>query len=754
MADREILQLTSESRSQPQHETILQVALPVPLYSLFDYLPPEGVEAATLPPGVRLRLPFRQRQLVGVLVATRSPEAEGFSGKLRRASTLLDPQPLLSGETLALLRWAADYYRHPLGEVICSALPARLRQGKAPLDPHQPEIGWQLTRDGAQRPLTKLARAPRQASVVALLQQRPQCSEAELRQQLGNVRDPLKRLHHHGWIEATAMRPLPAIESETGPPLNREQQQAVSAVTAALGHFASFLLDGVTGSGKTEVYLQLTQAVLRRGGQVLILVPEIGLTPQLVRRLQRRIAAPLARLHSALAEGERERNWQQARSGIARVVVGTRSAIFTPLPELALILVDEEHDLSYKQQEGFRYSARDLAIVRARHCRCPVVLGSATPALESLYNVSRQRYQSLPLRQRAGAAQPPRLELIDVRGKRMVAGLSPSLLQLVSDTLASDAQVLLFLNRRGYAPLLLCRNCGWFAECRRCDARMTLHLDRGILWCHHCGAQRPPETGCPKCGNPTLVPAGEGTERLESELSRRFVGVPVVRIDRDSTSRKGSFEQRLEEIRAGHHSLLIGTQMLAKGHHLPNVTLVGILDVDQGFYGVDYHAMERMAQTIIQVAGRAGRAERPGRVVMQTRHPDHPLLLTLLREGYAAFARAALEERRQAALPPFHSQALLRAEALDAELPKRFLHEVQQCLTSSPPELLRGVEILGPIPAPMERRAGYLRAHLLLQATTKNALQRLLAAHITALPRLPSAAKVRWSIDVDPMEMM
>ncbi len=730
-----------------ENPPLLRIAIPAPLYTLFDYLPPGDVAADQLRPGIRVKVPFGRGKRIGVLVATHVEGDPDMASKLKAVEQVIDTTPLLDDETLKLLRWAADYYRHPPGEVICSALPPRLRDGKMVTE-HR-TIGLRLVA-GAETSPDTLARAPRQQAIYQTLAQQGPLSEAELRERQGDCHAPLRALCDKGMVERFEMADIPAPAQTSPLRLNPQQQAAIDAVADNLGRFQPLLLDGVTGSGKTEVYLQAANLCLARGGQVLILVPEIGLTPQLLRRFRRRIAAPIAVLHSGLAAGEREAAWHRVRTGRARLLIGTRSAIFTPMPDLALILVDEEHDLSYKQQEGFRYSARDLAVVRANQRGCPLLLGSATPSLESLRNVALGRYQALRLDHRAGNARPPSLERIDIRTRKLDAGLSPPLLQAIAATIAADHQVLLFLNRRGYAPLMVCRDCGWFLQCRRCDARMTLHLGMNLLWCHHCGAQRRPDPRCPDCGGEAVEPVGQGTERLQQSLARRFPETPILRIDRDSTSRKGSFEQRLEEIRQGHASILVGTQMLAKGHHFPNVTLVGILDVDQGFYGVDYHAMERMGQTIVQVAGRAGRADLPGRVVLQTRHPDHPLLETLLQEGYRAFAQEALRERKLAGLPPYRFQALFRAEAHKPEPPRQFLDQVRQYLLqgSSP-----GIEVLGPIPAPMEKRAGRFRVHLLVQSASRARLQQLLAARIPEIARLKGIGKVRWSIDVDPQEM-
>ncbi len=729
-------------------QLILRVAVPAPLYHCFDYLPPVDATADQLVPGVRVRVPFGRGERCGLLLELVSP-AEGDGRRLKAAQAILDPLPLFSAGDLALLRWAAGYYHHPIGEVIANALPVRLRKGEAPV-PVLQRI-WSLTALGEQQQPDALRRAPKQAELLTLLRESGgSLEQAQILQICGSCQPALKALAGKGWISMDDRLPEQCGTAPVPPPsrLNADQQHAVEAVD--LERFGACLLDGVTGSGKTEVYLDLVSKVLAAGRQALVLVPEIGLTPQLIRRFERRLGRGLAVLHSGLAAGERERAWHLARLGHADVVLGTRSALLTPLPRLGLIVVDEEHDLSFKQQDGFRYSARDLAVIRAQRADCPVILGSATPSLESLQNARAGRYTHLRLTQRAGDAQPARMDLLDIRSVRMEAGLSPVLLQKLRETLDAGNQALLFINRRGYAPIVTCHACGWVAQCRRCDARMTLHAASRLLWCHHCGSQRRQDEKCPECGDTDLRSLGQGTERVEQVLAGCFPDVGIARIDRDSTRRKGSLDQLLNGIRNGKYSLLLGTQMLAKGHHFPDVTLVGILDVDQGLFGADFRAAERMAQLIIQVAGRAGRAEKPGRVLIQTRHPDHPMMQLLVHRGYAAFAEEMLAERQAAAFPPFSYQALLRAEAPREQAPRAFLDEARALAES-----LSGgrVELWGPVPAPMERRAGRFRAHLLLQADQRADLQRLLSAWVHRLAALKSARRVRWSIDVDPQEM-
>ena len=520
---------------------------------------------------------------------------------------------------------------------------------------------------------------------------------------------------------------------------------------ARLGEFSPFVLDGVTGSGKTEVYLRLIETTVARGRQALVLIPEIGLTPQLLARFRERLSCRVAALHSGLSDGERLSSWTHARNGTADVLVGTRSAVFVPLARPGLFIVDEEHDLSFKQQDGFRYSARDLAVVRARDAGAPVVLGSATPSLEAIENVRRGRYRRLELPHRAGGATPPRIDVVDLRARPFDNGLCDVLVEALEETKARSEQALLFINRRGYAPRLMCYACGWIADCDRCDAHLVFHREDGRMRCHHCAAERALVDECPGCGSKNVRRLGLGTERVARALERRIEGLRVARMDRDAIRRRGSLEALLDRVHAGEVDAVVGTQMLAKGHHFPNVTLVAILDADAGLFGIDFRATERMAQLLLQVAGRAGRGDRTGRVLLQTHHPEHPLLRVLVLEGYRKFCAEALAERRGARLPPFASFALVRAEALQRDAPQSFLRDAGACASARPHP---GVSVLGPVPSPMERRAGRYRAQLLVDATSRGALQRFLPEWIAELESLPSARKVRWSVDVDPQEMV
>ncbi|ANB02104.1 primosomal protein N' [Ectothiorhodospira sp. BSL-9] len=728
--------------------SIVQVAVPTPLHGHFDYLPPTQGPLPTV--GARVRVPFGRRRVVGLVVG-HGQTSDLPEGRLKHIEAVLDETPLLDTPLLNLLRWAADYYHHSLGDVISTALPNNLRQGKAAMA--RGIERYRLTQAGQATAPDTLTRAPRQASVLHRLQTHPEGLTLEqLRaDQDSEPRPALKALIDKGLVASHHQPCLepPRVERPDAPVLNEAQQLAVSRITASLGGFTCHLLEGVTGSGKTEVYLHAIEQVLERGLQCLVLVPEIALTPQLLERFRQRLNTPIAVLHSSLNEGERHCAWLSARSGEAGVIIGTRSAVFVPWARPGLVIVDEEHDSSLKQQEGFRYHARDLAVMRGHREAVPVVLGSATPSLESLGNVERGQYQRIELPGRAGGAVAPRLKVLDVRQQFMDEGLSTALLDAMQRHLEADGQVLLFLNRRGFAPALICHDCGWVADCHRCDARMTWHAGARRLRCHHCGHETGIPVRCPSCGS-ALAPRGQGTERIEQALHKHFPQYPAIRIDRDSTRRKGSLESALEGVREGRYRILVGTQMLAKGHDFPNVTLAAILDADQGLFSVDFRAVERLAQTIIQVAGRSGRALRAGEVMIQTHQPDHPLLSSLLGGGYTAFARTALTERREAALPPYASLALLRAEAADAQAPLAFLEKARDHLQSlSPP----GIHPWGPAPAPMERRAGRYRAHLLLHAPRRQDLQQALTPWLPELTRLPGARQVRWSIDVDPVDL-
>jgi primosomal protein N' (replication factor Y) len=728
---------------------VWRVVLDMPLRRPFDYLPPEDYAGGSIRPGVRVRVPFGRRRLIGVVT-----EEAAFSAiapeRLKPILEVLDPEPVLDAAMLALLKWAAEYYHHPIGEVFAAALPKALRLG-APASAVRRR--WIASADGRAAHLRgEPRRAPRQRAMLLQLIEKEGCSVEELTALAPNARALLRALGARGWVEALD-EPLiaPAVPADVqaeGFALNTEQVSAVEAIGAGLSSFGAYLLHGITGSGKTEVYLHLVARVLAQGRGALILVPEIALTPQLVGRFRERFTAPLALLHSGLSDTERLQAWRQAFTGEARIVLGTRSAVFAPVRALGLIVVDEEHDASFKQHEGgFRYSARDLAAVRAQQAAVPVVLGSATPAFETLYNAAAGRYQRLTLPRRTGQAQAPRLGLIDLRVNAVQAGISTPAIEAIRRHLNAAGQVLVFLNRRGYAPTLLCTACGWTAACDACDARLTVHQAIKRLRCHHCGADAPLPASCAQCGF-ALRPVGQGTQRLEEKLAELFPEVPRLRLDRDAVRSKGDIEAAMQRMVSGDARILVGTQMVTKGHDFPNVTLVVVMNADQGLFSTDFRAPERLAQTIVQVAGRAGRGDRPGEVLIQTEFPDHPLLRSLLAQGYDGFARTALIEREQARWPPYSRLAAVRDSAKSAAAALAFLTDARR-RARLPPR----VRLFGPVPAAMAKRAGRYHAQLLIESADRGALHRFLESWIGEIEQLPSSRRVRWALDVDPLEL-
>jgi primosomal protein N' (replication factor Y) (superfamily II helicase) len=729
---------------------ILRVALDTPLRRLFDYLPAASPAGFPALPGSRVRVPFGRTRRVGVIVQG-TDTSEIPANRLKPILEVLDSEPILDPAALALLTWAADYYHHPLGEVLASALPKALRLGAPSV---ASEERWVATALGAETAAAgEPRRAPKQRSLLALLAASGGASAAELDAQAHPWREAARALLARGLIASSEVplnaAPARATLRSTGPALLPEQEAAVSAVAEALGAYRGFVLHGITGSGKTEVYLRLVERVVTAGRRALVLVPEIGLTPQLLNRFRERFDTALAVLHSALTDAERLSAWRAAYSGEARIVLGTRSAVFAPVPDLGLIVIDEEHDASFKQHEGgFRYSARDLAVMRARHAGVPVLMGSATPSLETLHNAQAGRYTRLRLERRAAQAQPPVLKLIDLRTSALQSGLSTPALLAIERHLAQDGQALVFLNRRGYAPTLLCTACGWIAPCRECDARLTVHLNAGRLRCHHCGADAALPERCPVCGF-AVKSVGQGTERVEETLARLFPKVAIARLDRDVVRRRGDLEEVMQRMSSGEARILVGTQMVTKGHDFPNVTLVVVLNADQGLFSADFRAPERLAQTIVQVAGRAGRGSKPGEVLIQTEFPEHPLLRSLLASGYDGFATAALAERSQAAWPPFSRLAALRDSAKTASAALEFLSDAR-ALAQRPP---RGVRLLGPVPAAMAKRAGRYHAQLMVESRARAELHGFLHEWLPQVEALGSARAVRWSLDVDPIEL-
>ena len=677
----------------------LSVALDVPLAGLFDYRADRPV-----PIGARVIVPFGHRKLIGVVIDT--PQVPAFdAAQIKAVDQILDDLPPLPSDWIRLAGFAAQYYQRPLGEVMLPALPAGLRKVTA----------YQGKRS-AGGPVQRLDK--RKAPVPSL------------------------------------------IAADQTPVLNAQQADAVRVINALDGH-KTLLLHGVTGSGKTEVYLHAAQAVLARGQQVLFMVPEINLTPQLEQSLRARLAAlaganALAVLHSGLAEGERLRAWLSVQRGHAQVLLGTRLSIFTPMPKLGLIIVDEEHDASYKQQDGLRYSARDLAVWRAHDRQVPVILGSATPSLESWYHAERGHYLKLSLAHRARAVELPAVRLVDTRRLVLQQGFSPQLVDAIQERLDQGQQALIFLNRRGYAPVLNCASCGWVSQCPRCSAYTVLHRGSGRrhrLQCHHCGYQVQAPHACPDCGDQDLRPMGRGTQRVEEHLAELFPQARIARIDADSTRLKGSAAALFAKVHAGEFDLLVGTQMVAKGHDFVNLGLVGVLNADAMLFAQDFRAPERLFSQLMQVAGRAGRHVKGGEVIIQTDYPDQPVYQSLVRHDYAGFAQYSLAERESIGLPPCAFQALLTAEARELKLALDFLAQARAWLQERIGDGGAALTLYDPVPLRVVRVANIERAQLLIESLHRPTLQVFLAQWSAALPELAAKARVRYQLEVDPLEI-
>lgn len=719
----------------------IAVAVPGKFYLNLHYISPLAVAV-----GARVRITLRNKPCVGVVVA-HGGEPAGM--KLIPIVEIIDSAPLLDAATLKLLRWASDYYAHPQGDVICSSLPTLLSQGELASTSCQTQ--YKLSTTAPADAKEQLARAKSQLALFSQFIAADQYSSDDLKA-FGHKPTALKALVDKGWLtrlEAPATCPSNP-NPQAGPKLNAEQLSAVGEITDALDKHQCFVLQGITGSGKTEVYLQAAIASLAAQRSVLILVPEIGLTPQFISRVRTRIAAPLTVLHSGLSNKQRKDHWLFAQSGQAKVIVGTRSAIFAPIPDLGLIVVDEEHDPAFKQQEQMRYHARDLAILRAHQANIPVVLGSATPASETLANLQRGHYQLLPLNHRATGQDLPKIKAIDLRAQTLRDYLSQALINRIKHHVDNGHQAMVFLNRRGVSPVLLCHECGWSAECQRCDTRMTLHRGqyRDVLRCHHCDNSRSAPQQCESCGSVNLIGAGAGTAGLEETLSKIFPDKIILRVDRDTAKNSKALHAALETAAAGKADILVGTQMLAKGHHFPKLTLVGIVDADAGLYSSDYRAPERLAQQVIQVAGRAGR-EAPGEVLIQTHMPEHPLLQALLKEGYDSAINQLLEDRKQMDLPPYSYMALVRISHPYSERAEAFARVVAGLCQ----QIQASASVLGPISAPMPRKANRWRFQVLIQTSNRSQRSALLQQLLPAADQHKLASGVRWSVDVDPLDL-
>ncbi|GJM04070.1 MAG: primosomal protein N' [marine bacterium B5-7] len=729
---------------------ILRVAIATPLRRLFDYLPDDASILSNLQPGLRVSVSFGRRKDVTGVVVSISNQSNFPQNKLKKINHVIDSHSVFSHSHLSLLQWASSYYHYPIGEVIFSALPSALRKNNSITK--YDEKSWCLTEKGAAFEVSLIKQAPKQSQLLNYLQKRKSpADEVEINSIYARSKPSLLSLEEKGLITRNTKDDSESVIKINKSPfkLNKDQKSATNEIIKSIDNPSIFLLDGLTGSGKTEVYMTVMESVISAGKQCLILLPEIGLTPQQIQRFKDRFEVNIAIQHSGLSDTERTQHWLAAKSGKAKIVIGTRSAIWTELANPGLYIIDEEHDLSYKQQDSFRYSARDMLITRASRDKAPVILGSATPSLETLYNVKKERYKHLILSTRAANAKPPKYRLLDIRGKKMHGPISQTLVDEITEHLNNKNQILLFLNRRGYAVHLFCHNCGWKAECTRCELPYTYHKNINRLVCHHCGVHKRHIEQCPDC-NEALLLMGHGTERIEEVLTSLFPQATISRIDRDTTRKKNAMHNYLEKIQSGEIDIMIGTQMLAKGHHFPNVTLTGIVDADRGLFSTDFRASERLAQLFMQVSGRTGRGIKEGTVIVQTYNPEHPLFQQLIQHGYNYFCNSLLQDREHSSLPPYSYMVFLRAEAHNSNDAKQFINDAAMQLNQLTNSKLL---LFGPIPALIEKRSGRYRYQLIIQSDNRKLLHAQLDNWLENMEKNKHSKKVRWSLDVDPQDM-
>ena len=709
--------------------SVVHVAVPRPLRKIFEYSLPSRFPAPLL--GARVRVPFGRSHVIGIVTAL----SHQATRSLKPIEDILDTAPILTPDLLDLASWLARYYHHPIGSVYAALLPALARRGNS-MDTDPPLI-W--TAVGTTAP-TSLDRAPRQRQLWEALLNAGPVNIDEARN-FGATIPLLRKLGEKGLIVSHTERAHYSIGSSDIEPTS-EQSAAIRSITAELDQFGVHALYGVTGSGKTEVYLRIIEDVLQQGKQALVLVPEIALTPQTTARFVERFGAAGV-IHSAASDRERFITWTRVASGEHQILIGTRSAVFSSFRDLGIIVVDEEHDPSFKQTDGLRYSARDVAVIRAQFLGIPCILGSATPSLETVVNVNRKRYSMARISERPGSREMPTFRIVDIRGKRLTGGLSEPSLVAIRQHLENDAQVLVFINRRGYAPTLCCSQCGWQAECDACDVRLTLHQSPTLLQCHHCLRHYPAPATCPDCASVEIIALGAGTQRVEETLEREFPDVSTLRVDGDTTRSQTQLQNLFSNLTDPSKRILVGTQMLAKGHHLPNVTLVVVVNADNGFLSPDFRGPERTAQLIIQVAGRAGRAERHGEVWVQSYDPANPNLVALTEHGYDGFSKNEIQHRRIARLPPFTAMAMLRADASNSDESENFLQRLLEIVANF------DLEAMGPVTAPIARKSGRYRHQALLVSSRRSELQHALEA---VENKAPNKSSIRWSIDVDPID--
>ena len=729
---------------------LVEVLIPIPLMEKFSYLPPKN-NSNLLKQGSRVLVPFGKRTLVGV-VWSFSDRDKSLKRKYKHIKEVLDEVPLLDTNSIHLAEWSSRYYHYPLGEIISYFFPPSLRKGKEAKFRESQYL--ELTSKGSFLEEEALSRAPIQQKLISILKDKKEIT-LKSAQAFGVSNAAVNGLIEKGFVNrfSRELSPYKKLENKqlsSPKQLNPEQHKAVNAIKKAKDKNTTFLLDGITGSGKTEVYLQAIQEVINEGKQALILIPEIGLAPQAEERFREYFGDRVMSFHSAKNEREKVDAWLGASRGLVDIIIGTRSSVFLPMKNLGIIVVDEEHDLSFKQMEKFRYSARDMALYRAKLEKIPVVLASATPSLETLKNVQEEKYKVLKLNKRATGASLPTFHAVDLKGKELHEGLSKELLEATQTELDKGNQVLIFLNRRGYAPSLICKVCGWISNCDRCDALMTVHKNPLKLHCHHCEAQKPYPSKCQSCGSDDFLTYGFGTERVEEFLRGHFPNTKTLRIDSDSTRKKESLNEYFDEIKKGEPIILLGTQLLAKGHHFPNVTLVGIIDADSGLFSADFRGSERVAQLMTQVSGRAGRDKKPGRVILQSYCLDHPQIEEIITGSYEKFAKRLLEERKSYKIPPFSFQAKIFAESPKSLVSRDFILNILN-QSKIEKQISSNVRIVGPLPSIMEKKSGVYRWELSIFSSSRSNLHKFLDVMQSRLYEPKLTKQVRWSIDVDPL---
>lgn len=731
---------------------VIHVALDVPVNRLFDYIAPDADSADI---GRYAYVPFGNRKLSGIILSV-SNSSSIPKEKLKAVNLINREIPSLPQSLLELFRFCSHYYHHPIGQVVMNGLPALLRKPERTTNKQSKQIQeWVLTEAGkAVTPSDIPAKSRAKRQIFSQLLENEAITAEAYKVMSPHSRKLLHELKNLGWIQQrTALLQKSSFSVAPTPIPTAEQTQVITEILARTDAFTPWLLHGITGSGKTEIYLQVAAPLLAQRKQVLILVPEINLTPQLETTFRKRFPdTTLVSLHSGLNNSERLQGWLQAQRGEAGIILGTRLAIFTPLPELGLIVIDEEHDHSFKQQDGLRYSARDLAVYRARQINIPVILGSATPSLESYHLARTGRYRLLQLHTRAiNQATLPAIHCIDMRVTSVQEGLSEPVLEALRQSLNRKQQSLVFINRRGYSPVLLCKSCHWIATCKRCSSRLVVHLREKQLRCHYCGDQQPITSSCPQCGDPDMLPFGHGTQRIESALIKQFPKANILRIDRDSIRQKTAWRTMLDTIHRGEADILVGTQLLAKGHDFPNLALVCVLNADSSLYSTDFRAEEHLFAQLMQVAGRAGRAHIPGTVLIQTEFPQHPLYQSLTQQDYATYAQIQLKERKLAGFPPFSYLAILRAEAPVLTEALEFLYQTIKIAATT--KEYTHIQLFDPVPAYMTRLKGLERAQLLIQASSRKYLQIFLSDWHPRIAALPTRNKLRWHLDIDPLTL-